>query len=102
MGTTRLQRRIFGGIQKARAKGVELGIRTFLSEEFSVGATYTYLDAKVIDAGLRDCEFVRGVKRHGAAVGGVGAGDARRGEERGKGLLGAAQAGCDQSSVEVV
>ena len=48
-------------IQKARAKGVELSIRTFLTEEFSVNAIYTYLDTKVLDAGPSGgMLFVRG------------------------------------------
>ncbi|MGH7963352.1 MAG: TonB-dependent receptor plug domain-containing protein, partial [Candidatus Binatia bacterium] len=41
----------FFNIQSADAKGLEVGLRTFLTEELSIGATYTYLKTKVIDAG---------------------------------------------------
>jgi vitamin B12 transporter len=37
--------------QKARARGLEISLRTFVSEELSVGGTYTYLDTKVLKAG---------------------------------------------------
>jgi vitamin B12 transporter len=51
----------FLNIPSARAKGVEVGVRTFLSEELSVGGTYTYLDTKVMDAGPSGGTlFVRG------------------------------------------
>lgn len=51
----------FLNIQSARAKGVEVGVRTFLSEELSVSGTYTYLDTTVIDAGPSGGTlFVRG------------------------------------------
>lgn len=48
-------------IQKARAQGLEISLRTFLSEELSVGGTYTYLDTKVLQAGeAGGTLFVRG------------------------------------------
>jgi vitamin B12 transporter len=51
----------FLNIQSARAKGVEVGVRTFLSEDLSVAGTYTSLDTKVIDAGPSGGTlFVRG------------------------------------------
>ena len=63
-------------IQKARAKGVELGIRTFVTEAFSVRATYTYLDTKVLDAGssggtlfVRGEPLLRRPKNSGAVIG---------------------------------
>lgn len=63
-------------IQKARAEGVELSIRTFLTEEFSLNAMYTYLDTKVIDAGpsggtlfVRGERLLRRPKNSGAVIG---------------------------------
>lgn len=48
-------------IQKARAQGLEISLRTFLSEELSVGGAYTYLDTKVLQAGESGgTSFVRG------------------------------------------
>lgn len=41
----------FLNIQKARARGLEVGIRTFLTEGLSVVGSYTYLDTTVIDPG---------------------------------------------------
>lgn len=66
----------FLNIQSARAKGVELGMRTFLSEECSVGATYTYLHTKVLNAGpsggtlfVRGEQLLRRPKNSGAVIG---------------------------------
>jgi vitamin B12 transporter len=51
----------FLNVQRTRASGVELGVRTFVSERFSIAATYTYLDTKVLDAGPSGgTAFVRG------------------------------------------
>jgi vitamin B12 transporter len=51
----------FLNIQKARARGLEISLRTFVSEELSVGGAYTYLDTKVLDAGPSGGTlFVRG------------------------------------------
>lgn len=38
-------------VQRARANGLEIGLRTFVSDGLSVGGTYTYLDTKVLKAG---------------------------------------------------
>jgi vitamin B12 transporter len=38
-------------IQRARASGLEVGLRTFLSGALSIGATYTYLNTRVLEAG---------------------------------------------------
>jgi vitamin B12 transporter len=51
----------FLNIQRARARGVEVGLRALLSDGLSVGGTYTYLDTKVLDAGeTGGTLFVRG------------------------------------------
>jgi len=48
-------------IQRARANGLEVGLRTFVSDGLSVGGTYTYLDTKVLKtAGSSGTLFVRG------------------------------------------
>lgn len=51
----------FLNIQSAEAEGVEVGLRTALTEDLSIGATYTYLKTKVTDAGPSGGTlFVRG------------------------------------------
>jgi vitamin B12 transporter len=51
----------FLNVQRARARGLELGLRTLVSDELSVGGTYTYLDTKVLKAGESGGSlFVRG------------------------------------------
>ncbi len=51
----------FLNIQRARSRGLEAGARAFLSHGFSVRGSYTYLETKVLDAGMAGAPaFVNG------------------------------------------
>ena len=41
----------FLNVQRARSRGLELGLRAVLSDQFSVRGAYTYLETRVLDAG---------------------------------------------------
>lgn len=41
----------FLNVQRARSRGLELGMRAVLSDEFSVRGAYTYLETRVLEAG---------------------------------------------------
>jgi vitamin B12 transporter len=41
----------FLNVQRARSRGLELGLRAVLSDEFSVRGAYTYLETRVLEAG---------------------------------------------------